>query len=82
MPDGAYIPPYKLGFVVPMQTGVQPTATGCPNNFAIEAIDEPYAAAVPDTTEFDLVLGEHLTHVTLTVVRSCAGETSLSCLAP
>ena len=79
MPDGVYLAPYKLGFTVPMQTGVQPMATACPNTFAIESIDEPYPAAVPDTREFDIVQGEHLVHVTINVLRSCAGEASLSC---
>ncbi|MDB4965476.1 MAG: hypothetical protein JWN44_1165 [Myxococcales bacterium] len=79
MPDGVELPPYTLGFVVPMQTAVQATASSCPNNFGIESIDAPYPSAVPDSRELDIVMGEHLVHVTLQVVRSCTGGASLTC---
>jgi hypothetical protein len=79
LPDGTELPPYSVGFAVPMQSALQVTASACPNEFAVAAIDAPYPAAVPDVKTLDMVLGEHLTHVTLQVVRSCAGGTSLSC---
>jgi len=81
MLDGVAQPPFTLGFVVGGKTGAQMLASACPNRLVIDKIDAPYADAVPNK-EFDFVSGEHLVHVTMTVVRQCTdGQQSLVCSA-
>jgi hypothetical protein len=81
MLDGVEQPPYHLGLAVTGKTGGQVLATTCPNSLVIDKIDAPYPDAVPDK-QFDLVTGEHLTHVTITVVRQCTDQLkSLVCSA-
>jgi len=70
--------PYTVGFTVAGKAGVQTIATGCANTFTIESIDAPYPAAVPDTKKIDVVVGEHLVHVTLEVKRDCSGGVTSS----
>jgi hypothetical protein len=81
--EGVLQDPFKLGFTSPTDTDVHPTTTACPNVLRIAGIDAPYPAAVPDLKELDLVVGEHLTHVTIYVVRSCevVATPSLVCVA-
>jgi hypothetical protein len=59
-----------------------PIASACPTVLQVDAIDAPYPAAVPDTKELDVVLGDHLAHIVITVVREClnVGTTSLTCV--
>ena len=81
MLDGVAQPPYHLGLAVAGKTGAQLLASACPNALVIDKIDAPYPDAVPDK-EFDLVTGEHLAHVTITVVRQCTDQLkSLVCSA-
>lgn len=79
--DGVAQPPFTLGFAAPMQAAAQPLAAQCPNLLQIDAIDAPYPAAVPEVKELDLVSGEHLVHVIITVARTCGAEPSLVCSA-
>lgn len=70
MLDGVAQPPYRLGFAVAGKSDPQVLASSCPNTLVVQKIDAPYPAAVPDK-ELDIVTGEHLAHVTFTVVRAC-----------
>jgi hypothetical protein len=82
MLDGVEQPPFTLGFAVAGKTDPQLLAATCPNTLVVQKIDEPYPMAVPGTKEFDLVSGEHLAHVTMTIVRQCTdGALSLVCSA-
>jgi hypothetical protein len=79
MLDGVQQPPFHLGLVVAGKTVGQTLATTCPNSLIIDKIDAPYPDAVLDKT-FDLVSGEHLAHVTLSIVRQCSdAQKSLVC---
>ena len=79
MLDGTNQPPYHVGFTVSGQMGVHTLASGCPNTFSVDSIDAPYPMAVPDK-EVDLVLGEHLVHVSINVVRACVdGALAMVC---
>ncbi len=79
MLDGTQQPPYHIGFAVAGQTGPHTLTTACPNTLLVDSIDEPYPMAVPDK-EFDIVSGEHLIHVSVTVVRQCVdGALSMVC---
>lgn len=81
--DGVNQPPWTLGLAPPggAAGAARPLASACPDVFQVDAIDARYPAAVPDTKEVDLVVGEHLIHVIITVERSCAnGGPSLVCM--
>jgi hypothetical protein len=81
MLDGVEQPPFRLGFAVSGKTGAQLLASTCPNTLVVDKIDEPYPDAVPNK-EFDIVSGEHLVHVTMTIVRQCTdGQQTLVCSA-
>ena len=79
MLDGTQQPPYQIGFAVAGATAPRTLTTACPNTLVIDAIDAPYPDAVPNK-ELDIVMGEHLVHVTITVARQCVdGALSLVC---
>ncbi len=81
MLDGVEQPPYVLGLGVAGKMGPQVLASTCPNTLTVGKILAPYPDAVPNK-EFDLVSGEHLVHVTITVVRQCVDQQlSLVCSA-
>lgn len=79
MLDGTQQPPYHLGFAAAGATAPRTLTTTCPNTLVIDSIDAPYPDAVPNK-EVDIVMGEHLVHATITVVRQCVdGALSLVC---
>jgi len=81
MLDGVDQPPFTLGFAVSGKTAPQLLASTCPNTLVVDKIDAPYPDAVPNK-EFDIVSGEHLVHVTMTIVRQCTdGQQALVCSA-
>ena len=78
MLDGVSQPPYHLGLAAArVGRARRLLATTCPNTLVIDKIDAPYPMAVPNK-EFDLVIGEHLTHVSITVVRDCSPADALA----
>lgn len=72
--------PLTVGLVQAMTMGAQTRATSCPATLQIDAIDAPYPMALPPTTTVDLVVGDALTHVTITIVQECSTtDASLVC---
>ena len=79
MLDGVQQPPFTIGFAVSGKTGPQLLASTCPHTLVVAKIEAPYPDAVRDK-EFDIVSGEHLVHVTMSVVRQCTdGQQALVC---
>jgi hypothetical protein len=79
MLDGSNQPPYRIGFPASGQMGVHTLTTDCPNTLAVDSIDAPYPMAVPDRV-FDVVVGDRLVHVDVTVVRACVdGALAMVC---
>jgi hypothetical protein len=77
---GTQQPPLTVGLVQAMTMGVQTRATSCPATLQVDAIDAPYPMALPATETVDLVVGETLTHVTITIVQECSTtDASLVC---
>ncbi len=77
---GTQQPPLTVGLVQAMTMGAQTRATSCPATLQIDAIDAPYPMALPATETVDLVVGDTLTHVTITIVQECsATDPSLVC---
>jgi hypothetical protein len=79
--DGVQQPPYTIGLSPPTPGAAVAIASVCPTVLQVDAIDAPYPDAVPATKELDVVLGDHLAHITITVARDCTntGTSSLTC---
>lgn len=76
--DGVRQPPYTIGLSPPTAGAALPITAMCPTVLQVDAIDAPYPAAVPDTKELDVVLGDHMAHITITVARECANVSASS----
>ena len=63
------------------QDGRAGAGVDLPEPLVIDKIDAPYPDAVPNK-EFDLVSGDHLVHVTITVVRQCTDQLSSLVCSP
>jgi hypothetical protein len=81
--EGVAQPPFTIGLVAAMQMGAQALSTDCPTTLQVDALEALYPMALPTSKAFDLVVGEELVHVTVTIELSCpsGGVASLVCTA-
>jgi hypothetical protein len=79
--DGVSQAPLTVGFAPATPGKATPVTDKCPTVLQIDSIDAPYPDALPATEEVDLIIGEHLVHVTFKFERMCtAGAPPLVCV--
>lgn len=76
--DGVTQGPFQLGFLDANAMGPQAIAATCPVTFAVDSIDAPSPAEVPDAHDLDVTIGDQVVHIHLQIERVCGGP-ALSC---